>query len=310
MGFTAPWPASIGVEYRRADSYAYMRRYYSEVYHQFGRPWARSSARTRTWCARRPRYGRPGRVRFAGGVGRWNRGALRLTQRPAQAAFGHAGEPYPSVSEDRPAVQEAWLGDASVEWLDTTAAGAADGRAGEHRQREQSARRVREFSASASCCELSFSVSVRWCWPGRCSPRWPSRRTLCASPFRPSIRRRRKAVSSVASAFFVPGDGLKIAVWGEKDLSGEYLIDARGLVQIPGLGDIVVAGLTPMEVKARLSEQLVRRGIVAPEISVQPVIRVSVLGRGPEPGVALGGAGHQPHSPDHAGGWAQPSART
>lgn len=82
-----------------------------------------------------------------------------------------------------------------------------------------------------------------------------------------------------------PGDGLKIAVWGEKDLNGEYLIDARGLVQIPGLGDIVVAGLTPMEVKARLSEQLVRRGIVSPEISVQPVIRVSVLGEVRSPGL-------------------------
>ena len=82
-----------------------------------------------------------------------------------------------------------------------------------------------------------------------------------------------------------PGDGLKIAVWGEKDLNGEYLIDARGLVQIPGLGDIVVAGLTPMEVKARLSEQLVRRGIVTPEISVQSVIRVSVLGEVRSPGL-------------------------
>lgn len=82
-----------------------------------------------------------------------------------------------------------------------------------------------------------------------------------------------------------PGDGLKIAVWGEKDLNGEYLIDARGLVQIPGLGDIVVAGLTPMEAKARLSEQLVRRGIVSPEISVQPVIRVSVLGEVRSPGL-------------------------
>ncbi len=82
-----------------------------------------------------------------------------------------------------------------------------------------------------------------------------------------------------------PGDGLKIAVWGEKDLNGEYLIDARGLVQIPGLGDIVVAGLTPMEAKARLSEQLVRRGIVAPEIAVQPVIRVSVLGEVRNPGL-------------------------
>jgi polysaccharide export outer membrane protein len=82
-----------------------------------------------------------------------------------------------------------------------------------------------------------------------------------------------------------PGDALKIAVWREEELSGEYLIDARGLVQIPGLGDIIVAGLTPMEVKERLSEQLVRRGIVSPEISVQPVIRVSVLGEVRSPGL-------------------------
>ena len=82
-----------------------------------------------------------------------------------------------------------------------------------------------------------------------------------------------------------PGDALKITVWREKELSGEYLIDARGLVQIPGLGDIVVAGLTPMEVKARLSEQLVRRGIVSPEVAVQPVIRVSVLGEVRNPGL-------------------------
>jgi protein involved in polysaccharide export with SLBB domain len=82
-----------------------------------------------------------------------------------------------------------------------------------------------------------------------------------------------------------PGDALKIAVWREKELSGEYLIDARGLVQIPGLGNIVVAGLTPMEVKERLSEQLVRRGIVSPEIAVQPVIRVSVLGEVRSPGL-------------------------
>jgi protein involved in polysaccharide export with SLBB domain len=82
-----------------------------------------------------------------------------------------------------------------------------------------------------------------------------------------------------------PGDALKISVWREKELSGEYLIDARGLVQIPGLGDIVVAGLTPMQVKERLSEQLVRRGIVSPEIAVQPVIRVSVLGEVRSPGL-------------------------
>jgi hypothetical protein len=120
MGFTAPWPASVGVEYRRADSYAYLRRYYSEVYHQYGRPLGTELGPDANLARVSAEVWPTGRVRFAGAVGRWNRGALRLTQRPAQAAFGHAGEPYPSVSGNRPAVQEAWRGDASVEWLDTT----------------------------------------------------------------------------------------------------------------------------------------------------------------------------------------------
>ena len=118
MGFAGPWPGSVGIEYRRADSYAYMRRYYSEVYHQFGRPLGTELGPDANMVRASGELWPTGRVRFGAGVGRWNRGALRLTQRPAQAAFGHAGEPYPSVSEERPAVQEALLGDASVEWLD------------------------------------------------------------------------------------------------------------------------------------------------------------------------------------------------
>ena len=119
-GFTAPWPASIGVEYRRADSYAYLRRFYSEVYHQYGRPLGTELGPDANLARASAEVWPTGRLRFGAGFGRWNRGALRLTQRPAQAAFGHAGEPYPSVSDDRPEVQEAWLGDANVEWLDTT----------------------------------------------------------------------------------------------------------------------------------------------------------------------------------------------
>ncbi|MGQ0713304.1 MAG: capsule assembly Wzi family protein [Gemmatimonadaceae bacterium] len=117
-GLSVPWPASIGVEYRRADSYAYMRRFYSEVYHQFNRPLGTELGPDANMVRASGDLWPTSRVRFAIGAARWQRGALRLTQRPAQAAFGHAGEPYPSVSDDRPAVQEAWLGDASVEWLE------------------------------------------------------------------------------------------------------------------------------------------------------------------------------------------------
>ena len=82
-----------------------------------------------------------------------------------------------------------------------------------------------------------------------------------------------------------PGDLLKIAVFRDKELSGDYPIDARGYVQIPGLGVIKAAGLEPTDVTDRLRLALVERGFARPEISVQPMIRVSVLGEVRSPNV-------------------------
>ena len=82
-----------------------------------------------------------------------------------------------------------------------------------------------------------------------------------------------------------PGDVLKIVVFRDKELSNEYPIDARGYVQIPGLGVIKAAGLDPTEVTDRLKLALVERGFARPEISVQPLIRVSVLGEVRAPNV-------------------------
>jgi polysaccharide biosynthesis/export protein len=82
-----------------------------------------------------------------------------------------------------------------------------------------------------------------------------------------------------------PGDVLKISVFRDKELSGEYPIDARGYVQIPGLGVIKAAGLDPTDVTDRLRLALLERGFARPEISVQPLIRVSVLGEVRSPNV-------------------------
>src|SRR5579863_5989549 len=42
-----------------------------------------------------------------------------------------------------------------------------------------------------------------------------------------------------------PGDQLNLRVYRDSELTGKYLIDAEGNVQIPGLGVVRVAGLTP-----------------------------------------------------------------
>jgi protein involved in polysaccharide export with SLBB domain len=82
-----------------------------------------------------------------------------------------------------------------------------------------------------------------------------------------------------------PGDVLDVVVYREKELSARYLIDSRGFVQIPGLGVVQAAGLDPSQVKERLIDSLRARGFERPEISVQPLIRVSVLGQVRTPGL-------------------------
>lgn len=91
-----------------------------------------------------------------------------------------------------------------------------------------------------------------------------------------------------------PGDLIKVHVYRDAELTGEYLIDPQGNVQIPGLGVVRAAGLDPTQVKESLVSALRSRGVSNPEIAVQPLVRVSVLGevRNPalypvDPGTAL-----------------------
>jgi protein involved in polysaccharide export with SLBB domain len=81
------------------------------------------------------------------------------------------------------------------------------------------------------------------------------------------------------------GDLLKVRVYRDSELSGQYLIDAQGNVQIPGVGVIRAAGLDPTQITDRLVGALQTRGFRAPEIAVQPLIRVSVLGEVRTPGL-------------------------
>lgn len=91
--------------------------------------------------------------------------------------------------------------------------------------------------------------------------------------------------SSLSVGVMRPGDELNLQVFRDKELTGKYLIDSRGYVQIPGLGVIRVAGLSPAEATDRLRQQLVRRGTANPELAVYPLVRVSVLGEVVKPGL-------------------------
>ncbi|MGH7718381.1 MAG: capsule assembly Wzi family protein, partial [Gemmatimonadaceae bacterium] len=114
------FPAAIGASYERLSSYTYLGEMYSKTYQQYDEP---IGSELGPDAHRLRGFGElwiTPRVQLSGGLSFWERGALRIDQRPSPDRFGHAREPYPSVSAARPSPQEALLADGSVRWLTAT----------------------------------------------------------------------------------------------------------------------------------------------------------------------------------------------
>jgi protein involved in polysaccharide export with SLBB domain len=80
------------------------------------------------------------------------------------------------------------------------------------------------------------------------------------------------------------GDLLALVVFQHPELSGTWPIDARGYANIPGIGSIKVAGLTPDELHGRFNSAMTPR-ILNPEFTVAVQIRVFVIGEVGRPGL-------------------------
>lgn len=92
----------------------------------------------------------------------------------------------------------------------------------------------------------------------------------------------------ISSFQLQPGDRLKVEVFREEDLSGEYEIDPSGRLMFPLIGDIKAAGLTIEELTGELSLKL-KKYLVSPQVSVSrseaTIKSISVLGHVTKPGV-------------------------
>lgn len=87
-----------------------------------------------------------------------------------------------------------------------------------------------------------------------------------------------------------PGDRLAIRVFGEPELTSEqYRIDAAGYLQVPLVGEMIAAGLTPEELRRELTRRLGARFIRDPQVSVAVAesikTRFAVEGQVEQPGV-------------------------
>src|SRR5262249_41509997 len=55
-----------------------------------------------------------------------------------------------------------------------------------------------------------------------------------------------------------PGDQLRITVFGEDTLTGQYVVSQQGVIAFPLVGDVPAQGLTVQQTTARLTELLGR----------------------------------------------------
>jgi protein involved in polysaccharide export with SLBB domain len=66
-----------------------------------------------------------------------------------------------------------------------------------------------------------------------------------------------------------PGDKVKLNVYGEEELSGEFEIDATGRLALPLIGDVKAQGLTPRELETSVAKILSNGYLVNPRVSVE-----------------------------------------
>ena len=66
-----------------------------------------------------------------------------------------------------------------------------------------------------------------------------------------------------------PGDRLKIVVFGQKQLSGDFIVDGTGEILLPLVGSVRVAGLTVGAAQQLIQERFADGVLVQPSVSVR-----------------------------------------
>jgi protein involved in polysaccharide export with SLBB domain len=104
------------------------------------------------------------------------------------------------------------------------------------------------------------------------------------------------AHAQLSSLTFKKGDGLRLTIWqpyriGDSktpsiDINGEYIIDSRGAVFFPIIGEVRVVGHSTQSLADELKEKL-SVYLQEPIVVVEPLIRVTMMGAFRRPGTYL-----------------------
>lgn len=99
-----------------------------------------------------------------------------------------------------------------------------------------------------------------------------------------------KAMDELVAHRIRPNDKLSISVFGEPELTREdYVVDGSGFLQVPLIGQIIAAGVSPEELRAEITRRLGARFLHDPQVSVtlteRAKSRFAVEGQVEKPGV-------------------------
>jgi polysaccharide export outer membrane protein len=112
--------------------------------------------------------------------------------------------------------------------------------------------------------------------------------TLTASLLAPPALAQESADTTVASQALSPGDVIRLRIWREPDMSGDYGVDEAGTVIFPRVGEYQVLGDTPETLRSRLLADY-QRYLRNPSIEITILRRVRIIGAVNSPGLHLVG---------------------
>lgn len=90
--------------------------------------------------------------------------------------------------------------------------------------------------------------------------------------------------SPALAGYIRAGDVIRLSIWREPDMSGEFLVNEEGVVVFPRLGEMNVLGETPETLKAKLLEGYLRF-LRNPSIEIVVLRRVRIMGSVHRPGL-------------------------
>ncbi len=112
--------------------------------------------------------------------------------------------------------------------------------------------------------------------------------TLTAFLSAPPASAQELADTTLDSQALSPGDVIRLRIWREPDMSGDYAVDEAGTVIFPRVGEYHVLGDTPETLRSRLLADY-QRYLRNPSIEITILRRVRIIGAVNDPGLHLVG---------------------